>query len=108
MSANGSVIVATPVCAAGLILAQPLHPPTICVRAEALVVIAPPPFVLMADDEVELTNTPHPLVSAAEPLIESELSAVGSSVMTQPPALASRVPVVARAVTAVLGKPRTA
>src|SRR6476469_11226369 len=88
-------------------LPQPLQFPTIWVRAVPVVVIVPFPFVLTAELELELTKTPQPLVRLGVPLIASELAAVGLSVITQPPALASRVPVVARATTVASVRPRT-
>src|SRR3954463_5696926 len=106
-SANGSGLLPPPVCGAGLIFAQPEQLPTICVLAVPLVLIWPVPLVLMALEEFELTNTPQPLFSWDDPVISRELAAVGFRVMTQPPALAGRVPVVARAVTVACVKPST-
>src|SRR5947209_4790383 len=88
--------------------AQPLQFPTICVLAVPVVVIVPLPLVLIAEPELELTYTPQPLVRLGVPLISNALSAAGFRTITQPPPLASRVPVPDRAVTIASRKPSTA
>src|SRR4051794_30318434 len=86
MSANGSLKVGWPVWGAGLMFAQPLQPPTICVRAAPVVTIWPPPFGVIASALLELTYTPQPLVRVTAPLRTMD-TCVGFSVRTQPPAV---------------------
>ena len=87
----------TPVCAVGWIFEHPEQLPTICVLALPVVVMVPLPTRLIALVELELTNTPHPLESDVVPVMLSAPLALGSSVITHPPEVASLAPVVARA-----------
>src|SRR6059058_3735170 len=92
---------------------MPLQPPeqfpTISVLAlPVVVIVSPPPVMLIASDALELTITPQPLEIDVVPVMRIDWLAVGLSVITHPPDVASLAPVVARATIVAVGKPSTA
>src|SRR5438445_9926053 len=107
-SASGSLMIGAPGYGAGLMVPDPLQLPTILVFAVPVVVMVPPPTMLMASLALELSKTPHPVVSALLPVMPIAEEAVGFRVITQPPPLATLAPLVERPVTVMFGNPRTA
>src|SRR4051812_32076796 len=107
MSAKGSANTGCPIRGAGLMVPLPFQLPTMSVFAFPVVVIVPPPTMLIASEALEPSYTPQPVVSAVLPVIVMAPEAVGFRTITHPPELATRVPVVVRAMTIEVGKPRT-
>ena len=113
MSRKGSMMAGLPVCGEEFTpftwtKPPPFQAPTTSVRALPVVLIVDPPTIFKAVALLEFTKTPHPVVTLVVPVVLSAPLADGSRVMMQPPELASRAPVVARAVTLAVGNPNTA